>query len=782
MAVPYFENATVTEIGLAVCSGVIWIAFGFLAREKQELKLLCLTLLLTLSSIYTYQSFFAIDNEVASALLVNFLWLLLLSLQAYTYLKVISWLAVVALIGVSCTLFLGNIYYGSLDKELIFAIMQTNTAELAEYLRFLLDAEAILVIAVSFSLLIIWLHYATTTSFKAPLLSVCLVFLSGYTLLLPNGYLGIKAALAYAEQYHYELEQLQKVIHRRTSNLTDYQATTNSNGSLHVLVIGESLSRFHLNNYGYRRNTTPWINRSDPVVFEHAYSSHTHTMEVLSQALTQSNQYNKLDYYRSASLIDVLNQVGFQTAWISNQISAGIWDNLVSALAQESNYVRFINTNVGKSDHTRKLDDALINEFEAYLSHQDLSQDHFIVLHMMGSHINYCDRIKGAELSIASAPNYLYLNKENECYDKTVLFTDKVLEQIHHIASKTPYFTSMTFLSDHGEEVFEGLGHDARKFKETMAEIPMFIWPGNNMHLSKLETLKSHRNRIFSNDLLFDTILGLTDVNTPVKSNDFDISSSQFHLPISEAKTMHSSVPISSLPLFQAQNNLLKVNNLMAHRVNTIGAMDDAYKQGFKGIELDVIFDGDSNTIVVGHDKGTLSGLTLKQYMDFEKGRFNAIWLDFKNIDETNLESVFLELESLDKQYSLKKRSLLETSSTSPKIRQLSQAKWKTSYYLPTKEYIEISASSSSRIKKSKQQLFEQLSTQEMTSLSFDSSLLKFVQAHLPEVTDTLNLELNTWTSLQVADELLKSKLNQAGLLNDQIKRVIVVHQSRFKL
>ncbi|WP_171354306.1 sulfatase-like hydrolase/transferase [Vibrio coralliilyticus] len=774
ISVRYASSASLFMQGLALCSGILWLACGLLYSHTA--KLLFITLLLNLLSLFAYKELLAVNAELSSLMVISNIWLLfyLFSQLEYAFVRMVSRVLAITLAMISSVVLLTGLYYGSMDKELVFALLQTNLQEAMAFLGFTVELKAIILLAMSAALIGLWLSYsANKKRVTSPLFALLLISLSFFSLLQPNSFKGIRNVLAYIEQYHFELEQLRTVIDKRKSSASKYSVTTNSENSLHLLVIGESLSSFHMSSYGYRRETTPWIAQSQPIQLQYAYSSHTHTMEVLTLALTQSNQYNQLDYFDSASLIDVLNQAGFQTAWISNQISAGEWDNHISALAFESDYVRFINTNVGKSDFTRKQDDALIDELRRYLTNQDLNQNHFIILHMMGSHIAYCDRVKGQAPSLSPAPHYLYKGKQNDCYDETVVFADQILSRAYELVSNTPHFSSMTFFSDHGEEVFEKLGHDSRQFRETMAEIPFLIWSKEPK-----PALEKNQDKVFTNDLLFDYLLGLTEINNELKSEHLDIGSDRYSLPLNQAKTLHASIPISSLTRHKTKVNLNQSDNLMAHRVNTIGSMDEAKHQGFRRIELDlVISDG---VMQVGHDPQTLTGQSLEAYLEYENRYFEALWFDIKNINEQNLSLVLETLEFLDSRYQLKSRTLIETSSTSPRISELSEKGWTTSYYLPTglPQRLTSQEQTLAYVRK----LRNQLKSQQMRSLSYDISLFEFVDNHLREsIIKPLGLKMNTWTSLRARDSALFTKLEKVGA-NQGFENVIVIHTTRFRL
>lgn len=60
---------------------------------------------------------------------------------------------------------------------------------------------------------------------------------------------------------------------------------------IYILVIGESETRDHMHAYGYSRETTPWldsmVSKSGTILFQHAYSNHTHTVPALTYALSE---------------------------------------------------------------------------------------------------------------------------------------------------------------------------------------------------------------------------------------------------------------------------------------------------------------------------------------------------------------------------------------------------------------------------------------------------------------------------------------------------------------
>lgn len=112
----------------------------------------------------------------------------------------------------------------------------------------------------------------------------------------------------------------------------------------YIVVIGESAAREHLGCYGYNRNTTPFSSGIlKPYIFTNVTSPHASTMLSLRDTLTFARKDNVSEGLRHGSLINIFNQAGFKTFWISNQFSRGYHDNMTSVLAHDAKVVNFIN-------------------------------------------------------------------------------------------------------------------------------------------------------------------------------------------------------------------------------------------------------------------------------------------------------------------------------------------------------------------------------------------------------------------------------------------------------
>ncbi len=221
----------------------------------------------------------------------------------------------------------------------------------------------------------------------------------------------------------------------------------------------------------------------------------------------------------------------------------------------------------------------------------------------------------------------------------------------------------------------------------------------------------------------------------------------------------------------------------MAHRVNTIGSMIDAKKQGFENIEFDVLYDNNTKQIVMGHGGNALTGMTLSEFLTFEDNQFKRLWIDFKNLNEENFYDVYKLLEEMNDIFNLKSRVLFETSFKGNKLSKLSDSGWLTSYYLPTEKLIKYSEIND--INKFTHDLVKQLKSQKVSSISFDNRVYDYVTNNLTPLKDNFidKLELNTWLYLHTKEKNFERIYKAKPVVIDtKTKSIIVQHVTRFNV
>lgn len=123
-------------------------------------------------------------------------------------------------------------------------------------------------------------------------------------------------------------------------------------------------------------------------------------------------------------------------------------------------------------------------------------------------------------------------------------------------------------------------------------------------------------------------------------------------------------------------------SKVWAHRVNSVDKLN--YTQKFySGVELDVVFDSVSNTFDVNHPPDSSINLNLDTYFSEITNKEVKLWLDFKNISETNAQKSVEVLDRLAKKHRLKNENILIESTEIHNLQIFKLKDFKTSFYLP---------------------------------------------------------------------------------------------------
>ena len=286
-----------------------------------------------------------------------------------------------------------------------------------------------------------------------------------------------------------------------------------------IMVIGESASRdyMHLYNNTLRYDNTPWLEskRRDKGFFilENAYASYNLTMEVLKLALTEASQYNDKEFAQAVSVLDIARKSGYRTYWFSGQGMLG-QDNLPSTMIASTADEYRGAINVRTSSYDKELLD-LVKEVEG-------GKNNFIVLHLMGSHAYYNARYpsewkKWSDGSIEAD------------YANTILYTDEVLHELFDYAKDNLNLQCMMYFSDHGENLEKG-HHPSIRTPDTL-RIPMFVYLSEKyceVYGTRAGILERNKNRFYSNDMVYNTMLGLLNVHTDHYDCREDLSSEEY--------------------------------------------------------------------------------------------------------------------------------------------------------------------------------------------------------------------------------------------------------------
>ena len=694
----------------------------------------------------------------------------------------------------------------AVGTDAIHAIFQTHLSEIVQFLAANYSAVRLTVVFGSIALCLGLIAWKLSTSAVAPYpAGLGVVVLTLAVLVADRISDDLHTFSTWRDatiRYYQELRVFHDLAAKRQVMGTSYELERSPGERVTVLVIGESHSKRHMSLYGYPRDTTPKLvqrNKADNlIIFENAYSNHVHTTPSLSFALTEANQYNGKSWTTTPSFIDVARQAGIRTYWISNQQMLGLWHNVVALLAKESEKVVSINKNIGRLKKPDKQDEALIPHLRDALREPG---EKLIVVHLMGSHSGYCSRYPEAwnaytgelELSAFGKANATTYFKGVNCYDNSVRYSDHILDLVFNSLEESDVPASALYFPDHSEEVFNGKYHNAGDFDFSMSEIPLIFTASTSWReefSGHWKQLVNNRKKIFTNDQVFETVLGLMGLESAQVETKNDLGHEDFK-SIETPKSLHGSVNIkdkSNFYLWQRTNaDLVQKNNLgnrlLPHRVNTLGKMLEITNSGIRAFETDVLFRSEGGFFEVGHDAKVMTGMTLESFLEKIPRDFEKIWLDIKNASKTTIPAINKRLLELDKKFGLKGRVIVETYDKSGVPSLLSDSGFHLCYNMHTKEALLIMGEDDKSRKNLAKKIAAIAERQNVSAVSFDLRQYKFVKDYLESELGP-QIVYHTWSpGVSFKDSNLLEEIQAREYFHDpKVETILLPYASPFSL
>lgn len=445
-----------------------------------------------------------------------------------------------------------NSYGVIIDRDMVRNIMQTHWREVLELLNVkLLSYFFILGVLPSILVARLRIRYARPrrellNRLLAAMLSALLMgtttlaFFQDYASIFRNHrelrYLVVPTGFIYALY-----SQLRNQLKTRDVPLTsiglDAHLGTRWNGAaprkaVLIMVVGETARAQNFSLNGYSRITNPALSHEDVINFGNVHSCGTSTAISLPCMFSRQNRA-EFDVERSThseNLLDVLTHANIPVLWRDNDAGCkGVCDRIT--------YEEFSPAgNASLCEDGQCFDEILLQDLEQKIEHHD--QAVAIILHMKGSHgpayylrtperfqqfTPFCHTSQLSQCSRAEITN---------AYDNTILYTDHLLASlIGFLKSHAPHYDSaLLYVSDHGESLGEnnlylhGLPYAIAP--EEQVHIPLLMWFSE--HFSQrfgIDTscLRMQRSLPFSHDNLFDTVLGMLNIQTSVYRRDNDI-------------------------------------------------------------------------------------------------------------------------------------------------------------------------------------------------------------------------------------------------------------------
>ncbi len=207
---------------------------------------------------------------------------------------------------------------------------------------------------------------------------------------------------------------------------------------IYMVVIGESARRDALGAFGGHWNNTPFASTVNGTLFTDYVAASGSTQKSLGLTLNRVVD-NKPQY--QDNFVTLANRAGFQSWWFSNQGQIGEYDTAIASIAKRADEVQFLKSGDFEADKNTR-DEALLKMTEQVFS-THRKQPQLIVLHLMGSHPQACDRTQGKYAEFVQS-------KETSCYLYTMTQTDQLLGKLYGQLQNTGESFSMVYFSDHG--------------------------------------------------------------------------------------------------------------------------------------------------------------------------------------------------------------------------------------------------------------------------------------------------------------------------------------------
>ena len=239
------------------------------------------------------------------------------------------------------------------------------------------------------------------------------------------------------------------------------------------LVIGESAYRRHLSLYGYPVKTTPFLDSlsiadTTQLKYYNGIAAAPFTRNALRIALSFASTRDLEPFYKNKTIIDLANDAGYETFWISNQGNSGIQDSYLGYLSASTKKAIFTQGGYLANDDLELI--PILRE-----EHNNTNKQFFII-HLVGSHNNYIDRYDETDAIAISGDNTLKTH-----YDRSIHHTDRVLHKIYDIMQQDSTAV-LYYFSDHGEII--GRGHGPWKNGVAQFDIPLVTIQRNSKDLN----------------------------------------------------------------------------------------------------------------------------------------------------------------------------------------------------------------------------------------------------------------------------------------------------------
>jgi glucan phosphoethanolaminetransferase (alkaline phosphatase superfamily) len=271
-----------------------------------------------------------------------------------------------------------------------------------------------------------------------------------------------------------------------------------------IFVLGESLTPNHMSLFGYKRETTPFLDslkKDEGFYYSSAISSGVSSD--VSIAFLMNNTFGpnatKDVYSGKSCLFNLAKQAGFSTYYYSTQSQQQlryIANSLCPKFVDDYKFLEGLSPS--EPDHDAASDMHLITHLKKLKLDQGKK---FIVLHQRGSHAPYNKRFSDKSNKFNSDKNDRSSVNTNY-YDNSVYEFDRFMNELITYVSYLDKPTHIIYVSDHGEGLGEEGVHGHGKLNRISYQVPFLYYSNKGFKFDFPEKLTHLNISLFTSKLL----------------------------------------------------------------------------------------------------------------------------------------------------------------------------------------------------------------------------------------------------------------------------------------
>lgn len=413
----------------------------------------------------------------------------------FSYSKLKVWLGYICLFLLSISVFIKLSFYYHYETTIsisaLYVIFETYFSETSDFVINYFDSVVIGLLILLFLPLILFVLLIKTGILSLTFKSlkyyiVSLLLVTGIVFCInwkfKNENLVLISYYSYIDykQYKNNLKSTLSQTKSQFINVVSFDSVPQTN----IVILGESTSSWHMQLYGYERETNPLLTeiKDELFVFDSVIAPNVHTIIALDKILTLSDYYQpqKKD---NASIVQLANEANYTTYWLSNQRPIGLHESVSAQMANASHYKTYVNV----EDYMKIIyDEALLPKLNDILN--ETADRKLIFIHLIGTHIDFDKRYPESfsyfkDSNSKSKFKSKKATKSINSYDNAVRYNDFIVRSIIEKARASKSIGYVVYFSDHGDEVFDTmnfLGHNEYHATRPMYEVPFIVWLSEN--------------------------------------------------------------------------------------------------------------------------------------------------------------------------------------------------------------------------------------------------------------------------------------------------------------